>query len=98
MADDTNTPGNPANDGNGGDTGTTPLPRKERRWLRRTLIGTGITVVILGGAIWLLGRETTLQQIAERVARASGGAIASSRITCQFCCRTASSGNSRWSM
>ena len=30
---------------------------------------------MIAGAIWLLGRETTLQQIAERVAKASGGAI-----------------------
>lgn len=79
MADDTNNTGNPADNGN--NAGTTPLPRKERRWLRRTLIGTGITVVILGGAIWLLGRETTLQQIAERVARASGGAITITGVT-----------------
>ncbi|GGX92545.1 hypothetical protein GJV26_10485 [Massilia dura] len=77
MADDTNTPQNPAE--TGGDT--TPLPRKERRWLRRTLIGTGITVVVLGGAIWLLGRETTLQQIAQRVASASGGAITITGVT-----------------
>ncbi len=60
---------------------TTPLPRKERRWLRRTLIGTGVTIVVLGGALWLLGRETTLQQIAQRVARASGGSIAITGVT-----------------
>ena len=77
MADDTNTPGTPADQSND----ATPLPRKERRWLRRTLIGTGITVVILGGAVWLLGRETTLQQIAERVAKASGGAITITGVT-----------------
>ncbi|WBS03625.1 translocation/assembly module TamB domain-containing protein [Pseudoduganella sp. SL102] len=77
MADDTNTPDTPA----GQDGDNAPLPRKERRWLRRTLIGTGITVVVLGGAIWLLGRETTLQQIAERVARASGGAITITGVT-----------------
>jgi translocation and assembly module TamB len=52
-----------------------------RRWLRRTLIGAGVTAVVLGGAVWLLGRETTLQQIAERVARASGGAIAITGVT-----------------
>jgi translocation and assembly module TamB len=71
MADDTTTE----------DTAPQPLPKKERRWLRRTLIGAGVTVVVLGGAVWLLGRETTLQQIAERVARASGGAIAITGVT-----------------
>ncbi|MGW8390284.1 translocation/assembly module TamB domain-containing protein [Pseudoduganella sp. HUAS MS19] len=46
-----------------------------RKWLRRTLIGGGVTLAVLGGAVWLLGRETTLQQIVAQVARASGGQI-----------------------
>jgi len=50
----------------------TPVPRP-RRWPKRLAIGAGVTVVLLGGAVWYLGREATLQQIAERVARASGG-------------------------
>ncbi|XLZ68064.1 translocation/assembly module TamB domain-containing protein [Massilia sp. SR12] len=46
-----------------------------RKWLRRSLIGGGLTLAMLGGAVWLLGRETTLQQIVAQVARASGGQI-----------------------
>ncbi len=69
---DTNVADTPATD--------TPAPRP-RRWLRRTLIGAGVTVVVLGGVVWLLGRETTLQQIAERVARASNGSIALTGVT-----------------
>ncbi|WP_426168078.1 translocation/assembly module TamB domain-containing protein [Pseudoduganella sp. R-34] len=52
-----------------------PLAAPRRKWLRRTLIGGGVTLAVLGGAAWLLGRETTLQQIVARVARASGGQI-----------------------
>lgn len=52
-----------------------------RRWLRRTLIGGGVTVAVLGGAVWLLGRETTLQQILAQVARASGGQITISGVS-----------------
>ncbi|GGZ03094.1 translocation/assembly module TamB domain-containing protein [Pseudoduganella plicata] len=59
-----------------------PAPvAKQRRWLRRTLIGAGVTVVVLGGAVWLLGRETTLQQIAARVAKASGGSVTLTGVT-----------------
>jgi translocation and assembly module TamB len=60
---------------------TAPAAPKPRRWLRRTLIGAGVTVVVLGGAVWLLGRETTLQQIAQRVAKASGGSVALTGVT-----------------
>ncbi|WP_426336917.1 translocation/assembly module TamB domain-containing protein [Pseudoduganella sp. R-31] len=52
-----------------------PLAAPRRKWLRRTLIGGGVTLAVLGGAAWLLGRETTLQQIVAQVARASGGQI-----------------------
>ncbi|WP_342115221.1 translocation/assembly module TamB domain-containing protein [Pseudoduganella sp. OTU4001] len=52
-----------------------PAPPARRKWLRRTLIGGGATLAVLGGAVWLLGRETTLQQIVAQVARASGGQI-----------------------
>jgi translocation and assembly module TamB len=34
-----------------------------------------VTAVVLGGAVWYLGRETTLQMIAQRVANASGGKL-----------------------
>lgn len=50
-------------------------PATRRKWLRRTLIGAGVTLAVLGGAVWLLGRETTLQQIVAQVARSSGGQI-----------------------
>ncbi|MTW09492.1 hypothetical protein GM658_02670 [Pseudoduganella eburnea] len=46
-----------------------------RKWLRRTLIGGGVTLAVLGGAVWLLGRETTLQQLVAQIARSSGGQI-----------------------
>jgi translocation and assembly module TamB len=46
-----------------------------RRWPRRVAIGVAVTAVVLGGAIWYLGRETTLQMIAQRVANASGGKL-----------------------
>jgi len=55
---------------------TPPPAAPRRKWLRRTLIGSGVTLAVLGGAVWLLGRETTLQQIVAQVARASGGQIA----------------------
>ncbi|MFA9216695.1 MAG: translocation/assembly module TamB domain-containing protein, partial [Sphingomonadaceae bacterium] len=57
----------------------TPAPR--RRWLRRTLAGLGISVVLLGGAVWLLGRESTLQQLVQRLANASGGQISVSGVS-----------------
>jgi translocation and assembly module TamB len=52
-----------------------------RRWPRRLAIGAAITMVLLGGAAWYLGRESTLQQIVERVARASGGQITITGVT-----------------
>ncbi|UGQ46874.1 translocation/assembly module TamB domain-containing protein [Massilia endophytica] len=54
----------------------TPAPPPPvRRWPRRVAIGFGITALLLGGAVWLLGRETTLQQIVRQVERSSGGQI-----------------------
>jgi translocation and assembly module TamB len=47
-----------------------------RRWPRRVLISLAVLVVLLAGAFWLLGRESTLQQLVARIARASGGQIA----------------------
>ncbi len=57
---------------------TTPPPASaphKRRWPRYVAIGVGATGVLLAGAYWYLGRETTLQMIAQRVASASGGSI-----------------------
>ncbi|MRW87657.1 hypothetical protein GJ698_26655 [Pseudoduganella sp. FT26W] len=47
-----------------------------RRWPRRVAIGFGVLVVLLVGAFWLLGRESTLQQLVQRISNASGGQIA----------------------
>jgi translocation and assembly module TamB len=49
---------------------------KPRRWPRRLAIGFGVLVVLLVGAFWLLGRESTLQQLVQRISTASGGQIA----------------------
>ncbi len=61
-------------------TTTTPTPAKSpapkaRRWPRRVAIGLVATGVVVGGALWYLGRETTLQMIAERVSRSTGGKL-----------------------
>jgi translocation and assembly module TamB len=47
----------------------------QRRWPRRVAIGLVATGVIVGGTLWYLGRETTLQMIAQRVASATGGKL-----------------------
>jgi translocation and assembly module TamB len=60
----------------------TPKPeQKPRRWPHRVAIGVAVTAVVIGGAVWYLGRETTLQMIAERVARASGGKLTMTGVT-----------------
>ncbi|MGJ7916065.1 translocation/assembly module TamB domain-containing protein [Massilia sp. LXY-6] len=56
-------------------TPDTPEKNKPRRWPRRVAIGVAVTAVVLGGVVWYLGRETTLQMIAQRVAKASGGKL-----------------------
>ncbi|WP_035373370.1 translocation/assembly module TamB domain-containing protein [Pseudoduganella violaceinigra] len=61
------------------DTPVPPAPR--RKWLRRALLGGGATLAVLGGALWLLGRESTLQGILAQVARASGGQISVSGVS-----------------
>lgn len=48
---------------------------KPRRWPRRVAIGFGVLVLLLVGAFWLLGRESTLQQLVQRISAASGGQI-----------------------
>ncbi|MBA4094987.1 MAG: hypothetical protein C0489_13005, partial [Candidatus Accumulibacter sp.] len=57
----------------------TPAP-KTRRWPRRVAIGLVATGVIVGGTAWYLGRETTLQMIAERAARSTGGKLTMSGV------------------
>ncbi|SDH17409.1 MULTISPECIES: translocation/assembly module TamB domain-containing protein [unclassified Duganella] len=52
---------------------TVVAPR--RRWPRRVAIGFGVLVALLVGAFWLLGRESTLQQLVQRLSAASGGQI-----------------------
>jgi translocation and assembly module TamB len=54
---------------------------RQRRWPRRVAIGVVVTGVVLGGAVWYLGRETTLQMIAQRVANASGGKLTMTGVT-----------------
>jgi translocation and assembly module TamB len=56
-------------------TSETPAP-PPRRWPRRLAIGAGLLALVLGSGIWYLGRESTLQAIAQRIANASGGKLA----------------------
>jgi translocation and assembly module TamB len=58
-----------------------PQTAPVRRWPRRVGIGVVVVGVVLGGAVWYLGRETTLQMIAQRVAGASGGKLTLSGVT-----------------
>lgn len=52
-----------------------------RRWPRRVAIGLALLAALLFGAFWLLGRESTLQQLVQRISNASGGAIAVSGVS-----------------
>jgi translocation and assembly module TamB len=63
------------------DKQTPETPAPVRRWPRRVGIGVVVVGVVLGGAIWYLGRETTLQMIAQRVANASGGKLTLSGVS-----------------
>ncbi|TFW29226.1 translocation/assembly module TamB domain-containing protein [Massilia horti] len=56
-------------------------PRKRRRWPRRVAIALAAIVLLLGSGIWYLGRESTLQMIAQKIANASGGRLKLSGIT-----------------
>ena len=58
-----------------------PPPVKARRWPRRVLTGLLSLAVLAGAAFWLLGRETTLQLLLEKVSNASGGQIAVSGVS-----------------
>jgi translocation and assembly module TamB len=62
-------------------TPETPEKNQPRRWPRRVAIGVAVTAVVIGGAVWYLGRETTLQMIAQRVANASGGKLTMTGVT-----------------
>ena len=53
----------------------TPAPHKQRRWPRRLAIGVVVTGAVVGGTLWYLGRETTLQMIAQKVAASTGGKL-----------------------
>ena len=55
------------------------MPR--RRWPRRLAIGFALLVALVLGAFWLLGRESTLQQLVQRISNASGGTIAVSGVS-----------------
>ncbi len=56
-------------------------PPRQRRWPRRLAIGVVITCAVVGGALWFLGRESTLQLIAERAEDALGGRLALEGVT-----------------
>lgn len=58
---------------------TAVVPR--RRWPRRVAIGFGVLVLLLAAAFWLLGRESTLQQLVARLSAASGGQITVSGVS-----------------
>ncbi|MES2900522.1 MAG: translocation/assembly module TamB domain-containing protein [Pseudomonadota bacterium] len=51
-------------------------PARRRRWPKRVAIGVAVTGAILATGYWYLGRESTLQSLADQVARASGGNVA----------------------
>ncbi|MGZ3181800.1 MAG: translocation/assembly module TamB domain-containing protein [Telluria sp.] len=59
---------------------TAPAPPR-RRWPRRLAIGTLVLAGVLGAAYWYGGRETTLQSLVQRVARASGGQVVVTGVT-----------------
>ena len=54
--------------------GVQPLP-PPRRWPRRLATGVIVTGALLAGAYWVLGRESTLQALAQKIASSSGGKI-----------------------
>ena len=64
-----------------GGAGAPAVQPRGRRWLRWTAGSLAVTAALIGGAGWLLGRESTLQQLVQRIANASGGQIAVSGVT-----------------
>ncbi|WP_295993138.1 translocation/assembly module TamB domain-containing protein [Rugamonas sp.] len=63
------------------DPAPAPAPARRRRWLRRTLVAFAVLAALVASAVWLLGRQSTLQQLVARVAHASHGEIAISGVT-----------------
>lgn len=59
----------------------TPVPPPRRRWARRTAIAVAVLAALAAGAWWYGGRETTLQTVVERIARASGGQLVAKGVT-----------------
>ncbi|MDQ2990785.1 MAG: hypothetical protein M3R60_16970, partial [Pseudomonadota bacterium] len=56
-------------------------PVQRRRWPRRLAIAAAVTAALLAGAYWYGGRESTLQNLAQRVAASSGGSIVITGVT-----------------
>jgi len=77
MADDSDKPGSESSSGadKRAVTAAGGAPRG-RRWLRWTAGSLAVAAALVGGAGWLLGRESTLQALVQRIANASGGEIA----------------------
>jgi len=73
--------GNGAGAGDGGARMPGSRPNSRRRWLRWTLGTLAVLVALLLGAGWMLGRESTLQQLVQRLANASGGQVAVTGVT-----------------
>jgi translocation and assembly module TamB len=58
-----------------------PAAPRRRRWPRRLAIGVAAFALVAGGAAWYLGRESTLQMLAQKVATASGGKLTLSGVS-----------------
>ncbi|MDL2357353.1 MAG: translocation/assembly module TamB domain-containing protein [Pseudomonadota bacterium] len=56
-------------------------PLRPRRWPHRVGAGVLVTGALLAGAYWYLGRESTLQSLAQRIASSSGGNIVITGVT-----------------
>lgn len=54
---------------------TPDTPPNARRWPRRIAIAAAVTGTLAVGAFWYLGRETTLQMVAQRIASATDGKL-----------------------
>jgi translocation and assembly module TamB len=56
-------------------------PVRARRWPRRVAAGMLVSGALLAGAYWYLGREATLQALAQKIASSSGGKIVLTGVT-----------------
>jgi translocation and assembly module TamB len=52
-----------------------PPSAARRQWPRRLAIGLAASAVLLAAAGWLLGRESTLRLLVQKIANASGGSV-----------------------